>query len=66
VRRRLGSRSLAILAYHKIGEPPPGGWQTWFYVPEENFVGHLRLAFEHRRLVETMIITSEKSEGNDH
>jgi peptidoglycan/xylan/chitin deacetylase (PgdA/CDA1 family) len=34
-------RVLAVLAYHKIGEPPPGGWQTWFYVPEGAFVGHL-------------------------
>lgn len=41
VRNQLNSRSLAILGYHKIGEPPPGGWQTWFYVPEEIFVGHL-------------------------
>jgi peptidoglycan/xylan/chitin deacetylase (PgdA/CDA1 family) len=32
---------LAILAYHKIGEPPPGGWQTWFYVPETVFADHL-------------------------
>jgi len=32
---------LAILAYHKIGEPQPGGWETWFYVPEAAFVGHL-------------------------
>jgi peptidoglycan/xylan/chitin deacetylase (PgdA/CDA1 family) len=41
VRNQLGSRSLAILAYHKIGEPSRGGWQTWYYVPEETFVGHL-------------------------
>jgi peptidoglycan/xylan/chitin deacetylase (PgdA/CDA1 family) len=47
VRNRLGGRSLAILGYHKIGEPPPGGWQTWFYVPEEIFVGHLSCLREH-------------------
>jgi len=42
VRNQVGDRNLAILGYHKIGEPPPsGGWQTWFYVPEEIFVGHL-------------------------
>lgn len=32
---------LAILAYHKVGEPPPGGWETWFYVPEAAFAAHL-------------------------
>ena len=37
----------AIIGYHKIGEPPPGGWQTWFYVPEEIFVGHLNCLREH-------------------
>jgi peptidoglycan/xylan/chitin deacetylase (PgdA/CDA1 family) len=47
VRDRPGGRSLAILAYHKIGEAPPGGWQTWFYVPEESFVGHLTYLREH-------------------
>jgi peptidoglycan/xylan/chitin deacetylase (PgdA/CDA1 family) len=35
-------RVLAILGFHKIGEPPPGGWETWFYIPEATFVGHLR------------------------
>jgi peptidoglycan/xylan/chitin deacetylase (PgdA/CDA1 family) len=33
--------NLAILGYHKIGGPPPGGWDSWFYVPEEIFVSHL-------------------------
>src|SRR5215216_3962214 len=47
VRNQLNGRSLAILGYHKIGEPPPGGWQTWFYVPEEIFVGHLSYLREH-------------------
>jgi peptidoglycan/xylan/chitin deacetylase (PgdA/CDA1 family) len=32
---------LAILSYHKIGPPSPGGWATWFYVPEATFAGHL-------------------------
>jgi peptidoglycan/xylan/chitin deacetylase (PgdA/CDA1 family) len=41
VRGQRSSRRLAILSYHKIGKPPPGGWQTWFYVPEEVFVEHL-------------------------
>jgi peptidoglycan/xylan/chitin deacetylase (PgdA/CDA1 family) len=45
---QVGYGNLAILAYHKIGEPPPGGWQTWFYVPEDVFVGHLGYLREHR------------------
>jgi peptidoglycan/xylan/chitin deacetylase (PgdA/CDA1 family) len=28
---------VAILAYHKIGEPPSDGWPTWSYVPTEVF-----------------------------
>ena len=47
MRNQLGGRNLAILGYHKIGEPPPGGWPTWFYVPEEIFVGHLSYLREH-------------------
>src|SRR5689334_15611461 len=31
----------AILGYHKIGSPTPGGWETWFYVPEPTFIAHL-------------------------
>ena len=37
----MNPRTLAILAYHKVG-PAPGGWETWNYVPEETFAGHLR------------------------
>jgi peptidoglycan/xylan/chitin deacetylase (PgdA/CDA1 family) len=44
---QVGHRTLAILGYHKIGEPPPGGWRTWFYVPEEVFAGHLSYLREH-------------------
>ena len=33
--------TLAILGFHKIGEPPPDGWETWFYIPEATFVEHL-------------------------
>ena len=32
---------VAILGYHKVGPPPPGGWETWFYVPEAIFVEQL-------------------------
>ena len=34
--------TLAILGFHKIGEPPPDGWDTWFYIPEATFVEYLR------------------------
>jgi peptidoglycan/xylan/chitin deacetylase (PgdA/CDA1 family) len=47
VRNQLNGRSLAILGYHKIGEPSPGGWQTWFYVPEEISAGHLSYLREY-------------------
>ena len=33
--------TLAILGFHKIGEPPPDGWETWFYIPEATFVEQL-------------------------
>ncbi len=32
---------VAILGYHKVGPPPPGGWETWFYVPEAAFAEQL-------------------------
>ncbi len=38
---------LAILAYHKIGEPPAGGWTTWSYVPEATFMSQLRTLLDH-------------------
>jgi len=32
----------AVVSYHKIGaEPPPGDWQSWYYVPEETFAEQL-------------------------
>jgi peptidoglycan/xylan/chitin deacetylase (PgdA/CDA1 family) len=37
------SRTLAILAYHKIGAPSPVGWETWYYVPEQVFLRHLTI-----------------------
>jgi peptidoglycan/xylan/chitin deacetylase (PgdA/CDA1 family) len=37
------NRVIAILAYHKIGEPPPYGWRTWYYVPDETLVEHVNL-----------------------
>jgi peptidoglycan/xylan/chitin deacetylase (PgdA/CDA1 family) len=38
---RSSGHMLAILGFHKIGEPPPDGWETWFYIPEATFVEHL-------------------------
>ena len=35
-------RTLAILGFHNIGAPAPGGWETWFYIPEATFAGYLR------------------------
>jgi peptidoglycan/xylan/chitin deacetylase (PgdA/CDA1 family) len=35
------AKSCAVLAFHKIGEPPPSGWQTWNYIPERVFAGFL-------------------------
>jgi peptidoglycan/xylan/chitin deacetylase (PgdA/CDA1 family) len=32
---------VAILGYHKIGAPAPGGWETWFYVSEKIFAKQL-------------------------
>ena len=32
---------VAILAYHKIGEPPADGWYTWSYVPTDIFAQQL-------------------------
>jgi peptidoglycan/xylan/chitin deacetylase (PgdA/CDA1 family) len=36
------SKQLAILAYHKIGKPSPGNWDTWYYVPSAIFESQMR------------------------
>ena len=41
------SKAVAVLAYHKIGEPPSGTWMTWNYVSVETFNAQLRLLQEH-------------------
>ncbi len=38
----MSDRRLAILSYHKIGEPSHDAWKTWYYVPEETFAAQLR------------------------
>ena len=35
------SQTVAILGYHKVGEPAANGWHTWNYVTAENFEKHL-------------------------
>ncbi len=32
---------LAILGYHKVGPPAPGGWDTWYYVPAATLAAQL-------------------------
>jgi peptidoglycan/xylan/chitin deacetylase (PgdA/CDA1 family) len=34
-------KRIAVLSYHKIGTPAPGGWETWFYIPEDVFADQL-------------------------
>src|SRR5215203_5566784 len=41
------TRRVAILAYHKVGEPP-GDWATWSYISEATFEGHLRYLEQNR------------------
>ncbi len=43
----LNGHKLAILSYHKIGEPPRGGWTTWFYISEQTFVLQLTYLSTH-------------------
>jgi peptidoglycan/xylan/chitin deacetylase (PgdA/CDA1 family) len=38
----VSARSVTILGYHKVGPPSPDAWETWYYVPENVFVAHLR------------------------
>ena len=38
---------LAILAFHRIGEPGPGGWETWYYNTAAEFTGYLSYLQEH-------------------
>jgi peptidoglycan/xylan/chitin deacetylase (PgdA/CDA1 family) len=40
-------QALAILAFHKIGEPSTGEHPTWNYIPEETFIGYLRYLSEN-------------------
>jgi peptidoglycan/xylan/chitin deacetylase (PgdA/CDA1 family) len=35
-------RQVAVLAYHRLGDAPPGDWNDWFYVHEDDFAEHLQ------------------------
>jgi peptidoglycan/xylan/chitin deacetylase (PgdA/CDA1 family) len=41
------SRTLAVLAYHKVGPPAAGSWETWFSVSEDTFASHLEYLEEN-------------------
>jgi peptidoglycan/xylan/chitin deacetylase (PgdA/CDA1 family) len=40
-------RTVAILAYHKVGEPAADAWETWYYVPEPVLRAQLGWLGEH-------------------
>jgi peptidoglycan/xylan/chitin deacetylase (PgdA/CDA1 family) len=37
----MSEQNLAILSFHKIGDPPAGEQTTWFYIPEAVFASQL-------------------------
>jgi peptidoglycan/xylan/chitin deacetylase (PgdA/CDA1 family) len=41
------NKKLAILGYHKVGEPYPGGWETWYYVSKSDFISQLEYLYEN-------------------
>jgi len=41
------NKTIAVLGYHKIGDPPPGGWYTWSYVPTDVFEMQLQYLKEN-------------------
>ena len=43
-----GDRTLTILGFHKIGKPSAGGWESWYHISEELFVGYLTYLRNHR------------------
>lgn len=34
-------RDLVVLGYHRIGPPPAGGWDSWYFVAENAFCRHV-------------------------
>lgn len=61
------SKSVAVLAFHKIGDPPRGSWfPTWFYIPEEIFTKQLTFLREESWTVidlETLLIGLDQPEA---
>lgn len=47
VSTKSSERKLAILGFHKVGEPSPSGWETWYYIPEAEFAGYLNYLREN-------------------
>jgi peptidoglycan/xylan/chitin deacetylase (PgdA/CDA1 family) len=45
---KAGERMLMILGLHKVGEPSPGGWETWFCNTEAEFIAYLTYLQENR------------------
>ncbi|MEE2887479.1 MAG: polysaccharide deacetylase family protein [Planctomycetota bacterium] len=37
------ARTTAVLAFHKVGDPPDDGWETWNYIDSETFEAYLQL-----------------------
>jgi peptidoglycan/xylan/chitin deacetylase (PgdA/CDA1 family) len=40
------AHTVAVLGYHKVGQPSPGTWENWYYVPEATFKEQLRVLDE--------------------
>jgi peptidoglycan/xylan/chitin deacetylase (PgdA/CDA1 family) len=40
-------RRVAILSFHKIGQPSVKDWDTWFYIPEATFAAYLSYLYEN-------------------
>ncbi len=56
-------RWLAILAFHRIGKPSSGAWESWYYVPEPKFIGYLQyLREEAWQVIDLMRL----SKGSKH
>jgi peptidoglycan/xylan/chitin deacetylase (PgdA/CDA1 family) len=43
----LSRPTLAILGFHHVGPPSPGGWDTWYYIPDQVFVSFLTYLRDH-------------------
>jgi len=39
--KTIADRIVAVLGFHKVGRPPAGSWDSWFYVSEQAFATFL-------------------------